>query len=55
MQGRESVPTPTLFRKSHLYCGQPHKDVMGEGLQVFVFFFPSFLHLSPVARGSSQQ
>lgn len=46
MQGRESVPTPTLFRKSHLYCGQPHKDVVGEGLQVFVFFslpFPIYL------------
>ena len=53
-RGERLSPHPHWFRKSHLYCGQPHKDVVGEGVQVFVFF-SSFPHLSSVARGSSQQ
>lgn len=54
-RGERLSPHPHWFRKSHLYCGQPHKDVVGEGVQVFVFFFSSFPHLSSVARGPSQQ
>lgn len=38
-RGERLSPHPHWFRKSHLYCGQPHKDVVGEGVQVFVGFF----------------
>lgn len=54
-RGERLSPHPHWFSKSHLYCGQPHKDVVGEGVQVFVFFFSSFPHLSSVARSPSQQ
>lgn len=45
-RGERLSPHPHWFRKSHLYCGQPHKDVVGVGVQVFVFFslpFPIYL------------
>lgn len=44
-RGERLSPHPHWFRKSHLYCGQPHKDVMGEGVQVFFFSLPFPIYL----------
>lgn len=44
--GERGCPHTHIGSESHLYCGQPHKDVVGEGVQVFVFFslpFPIYL------------
>lgn len=42
-RGERLSPHPHWFRKSHLYCGQPHKDVVGVGSRFLCFF----LFLSP--------